>query len=89
MSTQVPSPINSHTGATTLLKLVAGRLAPTAGAVTYNGAAVESLAKGGAFVRKLAAFGAATDEHEALLTVREVVTFAHAAAIARAPEPST
>lgn len=75
-------------GATSLLKLVTGRKSPTAGSLSYNGMSLPELSSKGVYVSKLASFCAATDEHEALLTVREVVEFAHTAAVASSVSPA-
>ena len=69
-------------GSTTLLKLIAGRISHTGGAVTYNGSSLSDLQHAGVYVRKLATFGSAADEHEVHLTVREVFSFAYDSAVA-------
>lgn len=69
-------------GSSTLLRLVAGRRAPTAPtSVTWGGHTAPSLAASGASIVRLAAYCGESDEHESHLTVRETLTFAHTAGV--------
>ena len=72
-------------GATTLLRLIAGREQCTAGAVTYNGEATTRLAGGGVQLNKLAALCGAADVHETHLTVAEALNFAYNVAVVPPP----
>lgn len=70
-------------GASTLLRLVSGRVRSTqANAVTWSGADAAALKAAGVSLARLAAYCREADEHEAHLTVRETLHFAHATGVA-------
>ena len=71
-------------GASTLLRLLSGRIPANSGAVTYNGAHVGALG-GDAQIKKLAVYGGADDVHETFITVSEVLDFAYKAAVVPGP----
>lgn len=72
-------------GSSVLLRLISARAQCTAGQVLYNGHTAAQLEASGVQLRKLAAYGAATDDHEFLLTVRETLQFAYEAAVVAVP----
>lgn len=68
-------------GASTLLRVLAGRQIPSSGAhsILYSGCSLPQLqAEKGASIRKLAAYCGEDDVHESLLTVSETFKFTHA-----------
>jgi len=74
-------------GKSTLLRAISGRLdgagAAAAAAVRYNGVALPDLhAQRGLQPRRLAAYAPQEDKHQAFLTVRELLSFAHASCAA-------
>jgi hypothetical protein len=77
-------------GKSTLLRAVAGRLdgggGGEAAAVRYNGVPLPGLAaERGLQPRRLAAYAPQVDQHQAFLTVRELLSFAHASSAAALP----
>lgn len=68
-------------GASTLLRVLSARLGQSGGEVLYNGHTAAQLKASGVELRKLAAYGGESDDHEFLLTVKETLEFAHAAAV--------
>lgn len=72
-------------GSSMLLRLISARAQCSAGQLLYNGHTGAQLEASGVQLRKLAAYGAATDDHEFLLTVRETLQFAYEAAVVAAP----
>lgn len=78
-------------GKTTLLRAVAGRLdgaggTSAAAAVRYNGVPIPAVAsERGLQPRRLAAYAPQVDQHQAFLTVRELLSFAHASCASALP----
>lgn len=76
-------------GSSTLLRLVAGRVRATpASAVTWSGSDTLALKTAGVSIARLAAYCREGDEHEAHLTVRETLHFAHSTGVTPVPPSS-
>jgi ABC-type multidrug transport system ATPase subunit len=73
-------------GKSVLLRLLAARLdADVAESLTYNGLTAAAATAAGVNLRRLIAYAPQEDSHEALLTVRETLTFMHEACAAPPP----
>jgi ABC-type multidrug transport system ATPase subunit len=69
-------------GSSTLLRVVSGRARATpSSSVTWAGADASSLKAKGVSISRLAAYCREADEHEAHLTVRETLRFAHTSSV--------